>query len=1343
MRRIGDGDPVGPPPGVRRAPELSEGAERALRLVDAAAQALRGGPDDIDRLAKVLREVKALDPEGRGRFLASIAKDLRGSIEQSFPPGSERRLELGASILRAGGTDPRGVSGKALEAMASQGLALLSSTPARSAVPPSRDVMERASGRGLFGSPSPSGPTPRPTTAAPATPAAPPPRIASAPPPAPQAAASADLQSLRVAFEEPRAARAPVVPPTSGDSFVTGLRAASLHAGRIEEGATLAREALSVRKSEGSFRERLQARQAEPRLERLAFRSGVVRELLAKPIGGAEELAAHAAAARQELSAIRGEIADVPPGLEPIEPSLQSAEGELRTAVGRAELAQEGGLSQEEVNKVGSALDPSRPPPQLLWKEELVNTTSDLGRKQGGLTEEQRARNGELARSLLQERLDWGAVDLVAVLKQSGVPLERVDPSQLEAAARYLNTAVSVQDQQEKLRKTLDGFHVLDKIGAPKLSRQQMVDQLWAAAKVPRHALARLSDGEVQKKFQEVVGALNGGPGAAQIKIGKHDLKLQIGEHGEVLKSSCKKPSFWSKVGKVLNVVVPAALTVLSFIPATAVFARAASMVWSGVQAARAKSVMGLVSFATSYFGVGRAALGKLGERLLDGGIQAFSAAKAIKQKNWGGALAGLAGAAAAGAGAAMTRAGEGVSRAAAQFGRIANHLSAAGAGVGALQSYRSASRAVSEAKKALERATAAGDSRAAALARRQLEETERAKRGALIGGASAAASVGAQYAKPALGRHLARASQGLSVTRAVHDRDYASAGAGALALGASLHGNRRLASAAEMAQAGASYHQADRAQARAREAVQQAKAQLEAAKRRGDPERIRLAEQAVRRAEGGLKAAAQGAGAAMQGLQSTAERIARSAMGPTVSTGEASEATKASSAAGSPPAEATPSKAPPPKEVAVVKVQRGMTVWEISMQTGVPVDRILAVNAELGNAIDPKRLQVGQEIVVPGGVNEVKFTPKTPQQVQAMKEAALEKQRLEGMQPPRVWSPEVPAPWAKPATGESVTSSTQAAQGSTYVVPGAPGGWADLGLVVDGKPLSVLASETVTVRATMSAEDLAERVRRGEMSKEQAIASRFVDRMGLSDWLVAKRLDGSIIGESGTIYAPGTPLSEVRGVHKGPGAPAYSISLTNGILTKPHQLYEGLLAVSDRAPRAAVFGVYNASEGFFSDLFQSAKDKLGLGGNPAVETVSRLINEGLAGDRRLVILGHSQGVIVNDRGIGDFKVSLRRSGLSRQEAERTLARLRVEGFGGAAWTHQVGPRYRFYDNHLDPVTGAFGRNFGLAPGVVTPTRPDLGAEQIRFFDVSLPLNHDFLSVYLPRWKPPSPDGSE
>jgi len=59
-------------------------------------------------------------------------------------------------------------------------------------------------------------------------------------------------------------------------------------------------------------------------------------------------------------------------------------EGEPLTAKAEAAAAeQEGALTEEDLQKLGSAFDPQKPPPQALWREDLVNTVTGEALEQG------------------------------------------------------------------------------------------------------------------------------------------------------------------------------------------------------------------------------------------------------------------------------------------------------------------------------------------------------------------------------------------------------------------------------------------------------------------------------------------------------------------------------------------------------------------------------------------------------------------------------------------------------------------------------------------------------------------------------------------------------------------------------------------------------------------------------------------------------------------------------------------------------------------------------------------------------------------------------------------------
>jgi hypothetical protein len=132
-------------------------------------------------------------------------------------------------------------------------------------------------------------------------------------------------------------------------------------------------------------------------------------------------------------------------------------------------------LGKIDLATIKNALDPGQPPPQTGWSEHMIDTVCELGRQQNKITDEQGARNFELARTVLAaegitdpKKLE--AVELATTLQSAGVNLARVDPNQLQAASRYLSKTTSLEDQQQKLRKTLDSFQILAKIGLPRLS---------------------------------------------------------------------------------------------------------------------------------------------------------------------------------------------------------------------------------------------------------------------------------------------------------------------------------------------------------------------------------------------------------------------------------------------------------------------------------------------------------------------------------------------------------------------------------------------------------------------------------------------------------------------------------------------------------------------------------------------------------------------------------------------------------------------------------------------------------------------------------------------------------
>ncbi|HEX2270521.1 MAG TPA: hypothetical protein VHH35_13335, partial [Pyrinomonadaceae bacterium] len=172
----------------------------------------------------------------------------------------------------------------------------------------------------------------------------------------------------------------------------------------------------------------------------------------------------------------------------------------------------------------------------------------------------------------------------------------------------------------------------------PQMTRDQMIEELWAAARIPRHAIEKMSDAEMARTFQNVTAVINGPAGQHKLKVGKHEVTLTIDATNRVIDSKTKKPSIWGKIGKI-------ALTVASFVPGP----------------------------------VGIAA--RIGSSIV-------SAAEGIKNKNWVQAVVGGASGVAAGASAIAGRA---VAGAAATTARVADNVAK---GARALQAGLQAARA-------------------------------------------------------------------------------------------------------------------------------------------------------------------------------------------------------------------------------------------------------------------------------------------------------------------------------------------------------------------------------------------------------------------------------------------------------------------------------------------------------------------------------------------------------------------------------------------------------------------------------------------------------------------------
>jgi len=250
-------------------------------------------------------------------------------------------------------------------------------------------------------------------------------------------------------------------------------------------------------------------------------------------------------------------------------------------------------------------------------------------------------------------------------------------------------------------------------------------------------------------------------------------------------------------------------------------------------------------------------------------------------------------------------------------------------------------------------------------------------------------------------------------------------------------------------------------------------------------------------------------------------------------------------------------------------------------------------------------------------------------------------------------------------------------------------------------------------------------------------------------------KYDGHFIGvdsdRAGCDYSQWTPLSKIHGVQPKGGHPTQKIIFVNGILNSPKNEYDSMQEIANQA-NAEVVGVYNATEGFWKDFAQCVKDKLGIGHNPAVETLKNtLYFELTSGSQQPInLMAHSQGALITSRALGEVRNQLQEDGLSPKEIDARMSRINVDTFGGAASGYPNGPHYNHYVNAADPVAGLFGRALpAWSPAAAVAAAPFVGAgagahthwSATADIHAGNPVSavHGFTEVYLKGWQSPFP----
>ncbi len=599
-----------------------------------------------------------------------------------------------------------------------------------------------------------------------------------------------------------------------------------------------------------------------------------------------------------------------------------------------ARLQGQGGarISRAELESIGTEITP--PPAQGFWNIGTVGVGMDRAIFDG---DDYAQKAAEATNRTLRDGAAVRPIDgaeLAAAIRDMGVPLSKVDPSQLQSAVDYINNGSAgavaefgqgapktADEQRERMALALRQTRYLVEHGAAPIDRQTAINLCWSAARIPGHAFEGMSDDEARAVAQQTAAACNT-PGNHEFKVGKHTVKLTIGESGTVDSSSTKPPSAWGRIGRIANVV----LTVASFMPPpVGVVARCVQTGIALVNAIRnGGSFLDIVAAGASFVGAGGAAIGGVAggaARVANAVSGVARGVQGIQRGGVGGVLSGL-GAVAGGIAGGMQVAGgsAGASSVLSTAGRV---LGQAGAAVGAAESYIHANRAVAQAREAVQQARASGDPAKIRRAEQQLAEAERGKRSAILGGLATAGQVAANTLSlntkgqtqprtsevPAEGRSAFQVgaeifSRGMSAARGINERDFLTAGVEAFgAAAAARQGTKPIAQediihkgeripvlgpdgratflqrddfnflnrASSVLDGLNDWRGAERSERQAREAVAQAKDFLDRAMASGDPQLIREAEAGLRRARQGLVQADLGS---TQALDNAAERF-------------------------------------------------------------------------------------------------------------------------------------------------------------------------------------------------------------------------------------------------------------------------------------------------------------------------------------------------------------------------------------------------------------------------------------------------------------------------------------
>lgn len=248
-------------------------------------------------------------------------------------------------------------------------------------------------------------------------------------------------------------------------------------------------------------------------------------------------------------------------------------------------------------------LAPMRTAAPMLWSDYSVFVTHAAAQRQGVLDPAQSQLHGQIASVLMQSAPANGVLSLTpsglgALASLGGNQASTLPHPLLAGAARYVNTSSDAIQQAQRLAQSLDTLQVMAQPAPPRLTVQEMKDQLWMALKIPDKAFKKMGEGEIRAKYDELMAAMAGPAGTHKTKVGKYKVEFSVDGNGNVTHCKVKKKGFFgslfSGIGSFFGKFGKAILGVCSFIPIPwiAIPARIISGVIAVVEGVKNKNIL-------------------------------------------------------------------------------------------------------------------------------------------------------------------------------------------------------------------------------------------------------------------------------------------------------------------------------------------------------------------------------------------------------------------------------------------------------------------------------------------------------------------------------------------------------------------------------------------------------------------------------------------------------------------------------------------------------------------------------------------------------------------------------